>query len=71
MSNRAKRKAAIDCTGYLCEMKDAKDLILAGLVPDNLVDEYNRVKAEQEALWLPLRDRILAVRDDDDDADDD
>lgn len=59
MSDAAKRKAAIDCTGYRSEMDSAVDLIIADLIDDDDVESFIEMQRLQEALWVDWRDKVL------------
>jgi len=54
--SHASRKAAIDCTGYRCEMDREVDLIIAGVEDrDDVIDKFIKLQSEQEKQWLEFR----------------
>jgi len=57
MSHAAK-KAAIDCTGYRCEMDREVDLIIAGVEDrEDVIDEFIKLQGEQEKMWNKFVDK--------------
>jgi len=53
MSHNAAKKAAIDCTGYRCEMDREVDLIIAGVeVRQDVIDKFVALQQSQEKDWL-------------------
>ncbi len=45
-------KAAIDCTGYRCEMDREVDLIIAGVEDrEDVIDEFNEMSSKHEKDW--------------------
>jgi len=57
MSHAAK-KAAIDCTGYRCEMDSEVDLIIAGVEDrEDVIDEFIKLQREQEKMWNKFVDK--------------
>jgi len=52
MSHNASKKAAIDCTGYRCEMDREVDLIIAGVEDrEDVIDEFLKLQGDQEKMW--------------------
>jgi len=46
-------KAAIDCTGYRCEMDRMVDLIIAGAEDDErIIAEFIKLQGDQEKMWI-------------------
>ena len=57
MSHAAK-KAAIDCTGYRCEMDKEVDLIIAGVEDrEDVIDEFIKLQRDQEKMWNKFVDK--------------
>jgi len=57
MSHAAK-KAAIDCTGYRCEMDKEVDLIIAGVEGrEDVIDEFIKLQRDQEKMWNKFVDK--------------
>lgn len=51
--SHASRKAAIDCTGYRCEMDREVDLIIAGVEDrEDVIDKFIKLQGKQEKQWL-------------------
>ncbi len=51
--SHASRKAAIDCTGYRCEMNREVDLIIAGLeAREDVIATFIELQQAQERDWL-------------------
>jgi len=52
------KKAAIDCTGYRCEMDREVDLIIAGVEDrEDVIDEFIKIQREQEKMWNKFVDK--------------
>jgi len=52
------KKAAIDCTGYRCEMDREVDLIIAGVEDrEDVIDEFIKLQREQEKMWNKFVDK--------------
>ena len=57
MSHAAK-KAAIDCTGYRCEMDSEVDLIISGVEDrEDVIQEFIKLQGEQEKMWMKLSEK--------------
>ena len=54
----ARCKAAIDCTGYRCEMDKAVDLIINGFYDDEAIEAFIKVQRRQEKRWIEWRDEF-------------
>jgi hypothetical protein len=49
----AKCKAAIDCTGYRCEMDNLVALITCGAEDDEeIIADFIKLQGEQEKMWI-------------------
>jgi len=58
MSHIAQKKAAIDCTGYRCEMDREVDLIIAGVEDrEDVIDEFIKLQDDQEKDWQKFVDK--------------
>ena len=51
--SHASKKAAIDCTGYRCEMDREVDLIIAGVEGrEDVIEKFIAMQQSQEKDWL-------------------
>ena len=58
MSEQQCKKAAIDCTGYRCEMDNRVDLIVAQIETDEgIIDEFIKLQGDQEKMWLKFTEK--------------
>jgi len=49
----AREKAAIDCTGYRCEMDSEVDLITSGVeTREDVIADFIKLQGDQEKMWL-------------------
>ena len=60
-------KAAIDCTGYRCEMDHEVDLIVAGVeVREDVIAKFIKLQQQGEKDWLEFRAENYDFSDSDD-----
>lgn len=53
-----KCKAAIDCTGYRCEMDNLVALITCGAEDDEeIITDFIKLQGEQEKMWVKFTEK--------------